>query len=76
MDTAQDMEDIAKLQKECEAHAEAGNFQDALKKARVGLINLKVGLMVQGFGKCQYFRLVWGAVFRHFRCTGMSAQKY
>jgi len=41
MDTAQDMEDIAKLQKECEAHAEAGNFQDALKKARVGLINLK-----------------------------------
>ena len=41
MDTAQDMDDIAKLQKDIEGHPEAGNNQDTLKKARVGLINLK-----------------------------------
>jgi len=41
MDTAQDMEDILKLQKEIEAHPDASQQQDALKKARVGFINLK-----------------------------------
>lgn len=38
------MDDIAALQKECEAHAQAGEHQEALKKARVGLINLKAYL--------------------------------
>ena len=41
MDTAQDMEDILKPQKEIEAHPDASQQQDALKKARVGFINLK-----------------------------------
>lgn len=41
MDTVQDMDDIAKLQKDCEGHAEAGQHQEQLKKARVGLQNLK-----------------------------------
>ncbi len=41
MDMAHDMEEIAKLLKECEDDKEAGTQQEALKKARVGLINLK-----------------------------------
>jgi len=44
MDLGQDMEDIVKLQKECEAHSDAANNQEALKKARVGFINLKAYL--------------------------------
>ena len=41
MDTEQDMEDILKLQKEIEAHPDASQQPDAIKKARVGYINLK-----------------------------------
>lgn len=44
MDLRQDMEDIALLQKECEAESEAANHPDDLKKARVGLMNLKAYL--------------------------------
>ena len=44
MDLRQDMEDVANLQKDCESHAESNNYQDDLKKARVGLINLKAYL--------------------------------
>ena len=44
MDLRQDMEDVANLQKDCEGHAESNNYQDDLKKARVGLINLKAYL--------------------------------
>ena len=41
MDTAQDMEDILKLQKVIEEHPDAGNQAEAIKKARIGYINLK-----------------------------------
>jgi hypothetical protein len=44
MDLRQDMDDIADLQKKCEGHADAGAHPDELKKARVGLINLKAYL--------------------------------
>jgi len=44
MDVAQDMDDIAKLQKDIEGHPEAKNHQDGLKKARIGFINLKAYL--------------------------------
>lgn len=42
MDTIQDMDDILKLQKECEDDAAASSHQDTLKKARIGFQNLKV----------------------------------
>ena len=42
MDVNQDIDDILKLQKECEGDAGASNCQDTLKKARIGLQNLKV----------------------------------
>ena len=42
MDVNQDIDDILKLQKECEGDAGASNNQDTLKKARIGLQNLKV----------------------------------
>jgi len=41
MDTEQDMEDILKLQKEIEAHPDASQQTEAIKKARIGYINLK-----------------------------------
>lgn len=41
MDTAQDMEDILKLQKVIEEHPDAANQTEAIKKARIGYINLK-----------------------------------
>ena len=41
MDTAQDMEDILKLQKVIEDHPDAGKQPEAIKKARIGYINLK-----------------------------------
>ena len=44
MDLKEDLEDITNLQKDCEGHPEANNYQDDLKKARVGLINLKAYL--------------------------------
>jgi len=42
MDVNQDMDDILKLQKECENDAQASGHQDTLKKARIGFQNLKV----------------------------------
>ena len=56
MDLNQDMDDILKLQKECETHADAGTHQDTLKKARIGFQNLKAYLnqvrfeTTKGFG--------------------------
>ena len=45
MDLHQDMGDLAKLLEECESKANKDNlFQDELKKARVGIINLKAYL--------------------------------
>jgi len=41
MDTEQDMEDILKLQKEIEAHPDANQQPETIKKARIGYINLK-----------------------------------
>merc|ERR1712088_737259 len=41
MDTAQDMVDILKLQKVIEEHPDAANQTEAIKKARIGYINLK-----------------------------------
>ena len=41
MDTAQDMEDILKLQKVIEEHPDAAKQPEAIKKARIGYINLK-----------------------------------
>jgi len=44
MDTEQDMEDILKLQKDIEGHPDASKQAEAIKKARVGYINLKAYL--------------------------------
>jgi len=41
MDTKQDLEELITLHKECESAPEAANHGDELKKAKVGIINLK-----------------------------------
>ena len=41
MDLRQDLEELGALHKECEDHADASGHPDDLKKAKVGLINLK-----------------------------------
>jgi len=41
MDTKQDLEELISLHKECEGDPEAANHGDELKKAKVGIINLK-----------------------------------
>ena len=41
MDTKQDLEELISLHKECESDPEAANHGDELKKAKVGIINLK-----------------------------------
>ena len=44
MDLHQDMADLANLLKECEESKEASELHDAIKKAKVGLMNLKAYL--------------------------------
>ena len=44
MDSHQDLEDLTKLHKECEGDQDAGNHPEELKKAKIGLINLKAFL--------------------------------
>ena len=41
MDAKQDLDELITLHKECEADPEAANHADSLKKAKVGIINLK-----------------------------------
>lgn len=41
MDAKQDLDELITLHKECEADPEAANHGDELKKAKVGIINLK-----------------------------------
>ena len=40
----EDMEDIINLQKDCESHPEANNYQDDLKKTNLSLTDLKAYL--------------------------------
>ncbi|XP_059078311.1 uncharacterized protein LOC131876826 isoform X1 [Tigriopus californicus] len=44
MDLRQDMDDLANLHKECESSPMGKNFQEDLKKAKVGMMNLKAYL--------------------------------
>ena len=44
MDLKEDLEDITNLQKDCEGHPEANNYQDDLKKTNVSLADLKTYL--------------------------------
>ena len=41
MDAKQDLDELISLHKECESDGDASNHADDLKKAKVGIINLK-----------------------------------
>ena len=44
MDITSDLEELTALHKELESHPEAGSNADDMKKAKIGLINLKAHL--------------------------------
>ena len=44
MDITADLEELTSLHKELESHPEAGSNADDMKKAKIGLINLKAHL--------------------------------